>query len=221
MPSYIGAIDQGTTSTRFIVFDGAGKAVVWAQKEHRQIYPQPGWVEHDAEEIWQRTQEVIAEAMARGALTGGGSGGDRHYQPARDHRACGTAKTGQPLTTRLCGRICAWPAMWPGWRTTWEKNSSAAAPGCRSPPISARSRCGGCWITFPGRAGRAEAGEILFGTMDTFLPWHLTGGRPARHRRDQREPHAVDGSEDARVGRRNCCGHSRFPRNAAAHRVEQ
>ena len=55
MSKYIGAIDQGTTSTRFIVFDAAGKVAGCAQKEHRQIYPQPGWVEHDAEEIWART----------------------------------------------------------------------------------------------------------------------------------------------------------------------
>src|SRR5689334_23122616 len=68
MPRYVGAIDQGTSSTRFIVFNGAGKVVACAQKEHRQIYPQPGWVEHDAEEIWQRTQEVIGEAMADASL---------------------------------------------------------------------------------------------------------------------------------------------------------
>src|SRR5712675_3610041 len=65
---YIGAIDQGTTSTRFIVFDVAGKVVACAQKEHSQIYPQPGWVEHDAEEIWARTQEVITQAMAESRL---------------------------------------------------------------------------------------------------------------------------------------------------------
>ncbi len=63
MASYVGAIDQGTTSTRFIVFDQSGGIVTTAQKEHQQIYPQPGWVEHDAEEIWQRTVEVIATAM--------------------------------------------------------------------------------------------------------------------------------------------------------------
>ncbi len=56
MPSYIGAIDQGTTSTRFIVFDRAGRIVASAQKEHEQIYPQPGWVEHDPDEIWFRTR---------------------------------------------------------------------------------------------------------------------------------------------------------------------
>src|SRR5436305_99262 len=63
MSNYIGAIDQGTTSTRFIVFDRAGRIVACAQKEHRQLYPQPGWVEHDPEGIWQKTQEVIAEGM--------------------------------------------------------------------------------------------------------------------------------------------------------------
>src|SRR5208337_5015220 len=63
MADYVGAIDQGTTSTRFIVFSRSGQVVATAQKEHEQIYPQPGWVEHDPQEIWTRTQEVIAEAM--------------------------------------------------------------------------------------------------------------------------------------------------------------
>jgi glycerol kinase len=61
--SYIAAIDQGTTSSRFIVFDKSGRIVSVAQKEHEQIYPRAGWVEHDPEEIWRRTQEVIVEAM--------------------------------------------------------------------------------------------------------------------------------------------------------------
>jgi glycerol kinase len=68
LPDYIAAIDQGTTSTRFIVFDRSGRIVASSQKEHEQIYPQPGWVEHNPEEIWQRTREVIAGAMAQGAL---------------------------------------------------------------------------------------------------------------------------------------------------------
>src|SRR5690242_7534300 len=65
MPDYIGAIDQGTTSTRFLVLDRGGRMVAAAQKEHRQIYPKPGWVEHDPHEIWTRTREVIGEAMAQ------------------------------------------------------------------------------------------------------------------------------------------------------------
>src|SRR5437870_5529594 len=63
MSQYIGAIDQGTTSTRFIVFDRTGRIACVAQKEHEQIYPQPGWVEHDPAEIWRRTEEVMADAL--------------------------------------------------------------------------------------------------------------------------------------------------------------
>src|ERR1700680_2989671 len=66
--NYIGAIDQGTTSTRFIVFDRPGRIVAVAQKEHEQIYPPPGWVEHDANEIWRRTQDVIAGALDQRGL---------------------------------------------------------------------------------------------------------------------------------------------------------
>src|SRR5215469_6506676 len=69
MSAYIGAIDQGTTSTRFIIFDRAGRIRSCAQKEHEQIYPQPGWVEHDPAEIWFRTGQVITEAMEQAGLT--------------------------------------------------------------------------------------------------------------------------------------------------------
>src|SRR5262249_24954706 len=68
LASYLGAIDQGTTSTRFIVFDRSGRIVASEQHEHEQIYPRPGWVEHDPEEIWRRTQEVIAGALEQRAL---------------------------------------------------------------------------------------------------------------------------------------------------------
>ena len=66
MPDFIGAIDQGTTSTRFLVFDRAGRIVASAQREHQQIYPQPGWVEHDPEEIWLRTRETISSGLSGG-----------------------------------------------------------------------------------------------------------------------------------------------------------
>src|ERR1700690_694027 len=68
MAAYLGALDQGTTSTRFIVFDRAGRVVAQAQQEHEQIYPAPGWVEHDPEEIWRRTQDVIRKAMQQDVL---------------------------------------------------------------------------------------------------------------------------------------------------------
>ncbi len=71
MTRYIGAIDQGTTSTRFIVFDRSGETITSAQMEHRQFYPQPGWVEHDPLEIWRNTQSVMAEALRGADLTYG------------------------------------------------------------------------------------------------------------------------------------------------------
>ena len=71
MSKYVGAIDQGTTSSRFMVFDQQGAVVAVAQREHEQIYPKPGWVEHDAAEIWRNTEAVIGEALARGGVRPG------------------------------------------------------------------------------------------------------------------------------------------------------
>ena len=82
MPEYIGAIDQGTTSTRFIIFDRAGQIVSSAQREHRQIYPQPGWVEHDPTEIWQRTQRSNRRCDAAIGIAGTGPGRRRDQQSA-------------------------------------------------------------------------------------------------------------------------------------------
>ena len=92
MSAYLGAIDQGTTSTRFIVFDRSGRIVSVAQKEHEQIYPKPGWVEHDPEEIWRRTEEVISEAMQQ-----------RGFRP-KDLAAIGI--TNQRETTSAVSVLC-------------------------------------------------------------------------------------------------------------------
>ena len=108
MPSYIAAIDQGTTSTRCIVFDRQGNIVSLAQKEHKQLYPQPGWVEHDPEEIWRNTLEVIALARIKGKLS------------VQDIAAVvlpingkqpwsGTAERVNPTTMPSFGRICERP----------------------------------------------------------------------------------------------------------------
>ena len=175
MSQYIGAIDQGTTSTRFIVFDRAGKTVASAQKEHRQVYPQPGWVEHDAEEIWQRTQEVIAEAMDRAGLK------------AADLAAIGI--TNQRETTvvwnRKTGKPLANAIVWQDTRVANEVARFAREPG----DAFFRSRTGLPLSTYfsalklrwileniAGARQQADAGEILFGNIDTFLIWKLTGG---------------------------------------------
>ncbi len=176
--NYIAAIDQGTTSTRFIVFDRAGKVVACAQKEHRQIYPQAGWVEHDAEEIWQRTQEVIAEAMGQAGLK------------AADLAAVGI--TNQRETTvvweRKTGKPLANAIVWQDMRVANEVARLAREPG----DDFFRSRTGLPLSTYfsalklrwilenvPGARRQAEAGEILFGNIDTFLVWKLTGGANA------------------------------------------
>ena len=97
MASYIGALDQGTTSTRFMVFDRFGTVVSAAQREHEQIYPQPGWVEHDPDEIWRRTCEVVADALGQKGLH------------ARDLASVGIAN--QRETTIVCNRRTGRPVM--------------------------------------------------------------------------------------------------------------
>jgi len=175
MASYIGAIDQGTTSSRFIVFDRSGRIVTSAQKEHEQIYSQPGWVEHDAEEIWRRTQEVIAEAMeARG------------LRP-QDLAAIGI--TNQRETTVVWQRKSGTPAhnaiVWQDTRVAPAVAKFTADGGqdryrakTGLPLATYFSGLKIRWIleNVAGAREQAQSGDLLFGNIDTFLIWHLTGG---------------------------------------------
>jgi len=173
--SYLGAIDQGTTSTRFIVFDRAGRIVASEQREHEQIYPKPGWVEHDAEEIWRRTQEVIAGALQRRAL-----------QPY-DLAAIGI--TNQRETTVLWERKTGKPVhnaiVWQDTRVADEvvefsKNGGQdrfrASTGLPLTTYFSGLKIRWMLENIRGLRKRAENGEVLFGNIDTFLVWHLTGG---------------------------------------------
>src|SRR5262245_37157890 len=175
MASYIGALDQGTTSTRFMVFDRSGAVVSAAQREHQQIYPQPGWVEHDPAEIWHRTCEVITEALAKQRLS------------ARDLAAVGIAN--QRETTILWNRKTGAPVMnaivWQDSRVAGdvaELSKSGGADRFRAKTVLPLSTYfSGLklrWIleNVPGARNQAESGDVLFGTVDTFLAWHLTGG---------------------------------------------
>jgi glycerol kinase len=172
---YIGALDQGTTSTRFIVFDRAGKIVSIAQKEHRQIYPQPGWVEHDPEEIWSRTQEVIAAAMAQRSLG------------RKDLAAIGITNQRESvvLWNRNTGKPVANAIVWQDTRTDELVREFSAHGG----QDRYRAKTGLPLATYfsglkirwlleyvSGLREKAEGGEILFGNIDTFLVWNLTGG---------------------------------------------
>jgi glycerol kinase len=173
--SYVGAIDQGTTSTRFIVFDKAGRIVSIAQREHEQIYARPGWVEHDSDEIWRRTQEVIAEAMQQKALR------------PQDLAAIGITNQRETIVVwdRKTGRPVYNAIVWQDTRVgdAVEEFSRAGGQdrfrGKTGLPLATYfSGLKIRWIlsNVPGVRDRAEAGEIIFGNIDTFLLWNLTGG---------------------------------------------
>lgn len=175
MADYVGAIDQGTTSTRFIVFDRDARVVSIAQKEHRQIYPRAGWVEHDPEEIWTRTQEVIESALAQRNLR------------ATDLAAIGI--TNQRETTLLwdprSGKPVANAVVWQDMRTAGlvdELSREGGQDRFRSstglPLATYFSGPKIRWLldNTPRLRERAANGEVLFGTVDTFLLWWLTGG---------------------------------------------
>jgi glycerol kinase len=175
MASYIGAIDQGTTSTRFMVFDKSGRIVSVAQKEHEQIYPKPGWVEHDPEEIWRRTQEVIADAMQQ-----------RGLRP-KDLAAIGI--TNQRETTVVWNRTTGRPVhnalVWQDTRVE-DAVAEFARDGGQDRfrqktglPLAAYfSGLKIRWIlnNVPGVREQAEAGDVIFGNIESFLVWKLTGG---------------------------------------------
>jgi len=175
MPSYIGAIDQGTTSTRFIVFDRAGRIVSTAQEEHEQIYPKPGWVEHDAEEIWRRTKSVIHKAMDARQLDPGDLAAIG-ITNQRETTVVWHKKTGKPVYSAI---------VWQDTRVA----SSVAEFAAHGGQDRYRAKTGLPLATYfsglkirwilnevAGARLHAEAGDLLAGTIDSFLIWNLTGG---------------------------------------------
>jgi glycerol kinase len=173
MAQYAAAVDQGTTSTRFMVFDHGGQVISLDQKEHEQIYPKPGWVEHDPMEIWQRTQEVIRAGLDK--------------VKADDIAAVGV--TNQRETTvvweRSSGRPVYNAIVWQDTRTDQICNELASDGGqdrfrakTGLPIATYFSGPKIKWIldNVDGVRSKAENGEVLFGNIDTFVIWQLTGG---------------------------------------------
>ncbi|BDI22685.1 glycerol kinase GlpK [Herbiconiux sp. L3-i23] len=175
MSEYIVAIDQGTTSTRAIVFDHSGSIVSVGQKEHEQIFPKAGWVEHDPEEIWANTREVIGQALSKADIT-------RH-----DVKAVGI--TNQRETTVVWDKNTGKPVynaiVWQDTRTQPIVDRFAADGGVErfkdtvGLPLStyfAGTKI--VWIleNVDGAREKADAGDLLFGTTDTWVLWNLTGG---------------------------------------------
>ena len=174
MSKYVAAIDQGTTSTRFMIFNHAGNVVSMDQKEHRQIYPKPGWVEHDALEIWARTQEVIKGALEKAKID------------SKDIAAIGV--TNQRETTVVWDKKTGVPVynaiVWQDTRTDVMINDLAKNGG----QDRFRDRTGLPLATYfsgpkikwvldnvEGACLRAKNGELLFGNIDTWIIWNLTG----------------------------------------------
>lgn len=172
---YIGSIDQGTTSSRFIIFNKAGEIISVGQKEHQQIYPQAGWVEHNPDEIWKNTQEVIGLALGKANLS------------AKDITAVGI--TNQRETTVVWNKHTGKPyynaIVWQDTRVGSELAELAKDGGMdrfrakTGLPLAAYfSGLKLRWLlnNIQGLRADAEKGDAIFGNMDTFIAWHLTGG---------------------------------------------
>ena len=175
MTKYVGALDQGTTSTRFMIFDHAGAVVAIDQKEHEQIYPKPGWVEHDANEIWTRSQEVIAGALAKAGITAADLAAVG-ITNQRETTLVWNKKTGQPVFNAI---------VWQDTRTDLLVNEFAKDGGqdrfrakVGLPLATYFSGPKVRWIldNVPGAREKAAAGDLVFGNMDTWCIWNLTGG---------------------------------------------
>jgi glycerol kinase len=175
MADYVGAVDQGTTSTRFMVFDHSGSVVGVDQKEHEQIYPKPGWVEHDPMEIIARTHDVIDGGLKKAGIT------------ASDLAAVGI--TNQRETTVVWDRTTGKPIynalVWQDTRTHGVVDELSADGGqdrfrekAGLPLATYFSGTKAKWLleNVEGARAKAEAGDLLFGNMDTWVMWNLTGG---------------------------------------------
>ncbi|HIT75576.1 MAG TPA: glycerol kinase GlpK [Candidatus Avipropionibacterium avicola] len=174
-PQYVIAIDQGTTSTRAIIFDHDGQIVSTGQAEHAQLLPRPGWVEHDASEIWDNTREVIGHALGRASLT-------RH-----DIAAVGITNQRETavIWDRATGKPIAPAIVWQDTRTqdlvdqlSADGGSDRFAERTGLPLATYFSATKIAWLldNVDGARERAEAGELAFGTTDSWVLWNLTGG---------------------------------------------
>ena len=175
MARYVGAIDQGTTSTRFIVFDRGGNMITSAQKEHSQIFPKPGWVEHDPIEIWQNTQEVAGAALARASL-GPSDLAAVGITNQRETTVLWNQRSGKPLHNALVWQDTRVDQLVAQYARNGGANRFRTKTGL--PLASYFSGLKLQWLldNVPGARAKAQSGELLFGNIDTWLLWNLTGG---------------------------------------------
>ena len=188
MPAALIAIDQGTTSTRAIAFDAALKPLAVAQRELRQIFPAPGWVEHDPEEIWQAVVATVREAMARAKLTAADIAGIG-ITNQRETTVIWDRATGKPIHDAIVWQDRRTADFCEVLRGEGHELEIAAKTGLILDPYFSASKIACLLDNVDGARASAEAGKLAFGTIDSFLLWRLTGGKV----------HATDATNAART----------------------
>jgi glycerol kinase len=188
MASYIVAIDQGTTSTRAMVFDQALTPVAVAQQEFRQLYPAPGWVEHDPEDLWFTVVETVRAAMRKAGITARQVAG-LGITNQRETTVIWDRATGNPIhnaivwqdrrTAKLCAEL----------RDEGHESAITQKTGLLLDPYFSATKIAWLLDNVPGARAAAVAGRLAFGTVDSFLLWRLTGGKE----------HATDATNAART----------------------
>ncbi|MBN9009233.1 MAG: glycerol kinase, partial [Rhizobiales bacterium] len=176
MGDHILAIDQGTTSSRAIVFDGKLRVVAIVQREFTQHFPRPGWVEHDAEEIWDTVVATCRAALRKARLKAGDLAGIG-ITNQRETVVLWNRRTGRPVHRAIVWQDRRTAEACAQLRASGHEADVSARTGLLLDPYFSGTKA--AWILDHAKGGRdrAERGEILFGTIDTWLIWKLTGGR--------------------------------------------
>ena len=172
---YIMSLDQGTTSSRCILFDRAGNICSTAQKEFRQIFPKPGWVEHDAEEIWDTTLEVSRSAMSKLGVTAADIAA-LGITNQRETTVIWDKATGEPIANAIVWQCRRTSDIIDGLVKAGWSDKIRAKTGLVPDAYFSGSKIKWLLDNVPGARERAEKGELLFGTIDTWLIWKLTDG---------------------------------------------
>ena len=170
---YAAAIDQGTTSTRFMVFDHSGKVVSVTQKEHEQIYPKPGWVEHNPMEIWERTQEVVKDGLAKVNAEDIAAVGITNQ---RETAVVWDRKTGKPVYNAIVWQDTRTDKIIEEFGREGGQDRFRAKVGLPLATYFSGPKIKWILDNVSGVRARAEKGEVVFGNIDTWLIWLLTGG---------------------------------------------
>ena len=176
MSKYILALDQGTTSSRAIVFGRDGRIVASAQQEFRQIYPQPGHVEHDAEDIWTSQLDSACQALAAANISADDIAAIG-VTNQRETTVLWDKQTGQAIAPAIVWQSRATAPLCQRWKDEGHEPLVRRKTGLVIDSYFSASKIKHLLDTVPGARQRAEQGEVLFGTIDSFLIWRLTGGR--------------------------------------------